>query len=528
MIMRARTALLLLSLLFAPGADASARERTNFSLSALLDAAREGRESRSLRRASDGGVENDASLPPVGPGWKRVPVVTQRGTHYGIDSLVRLLRTGASATARRHPGVVLDVANMSRRGGGPIAQSRSHQGGRDVDVAFYYNDEKGRPAPAGRLLACDARGRAGERRLDVEATWTFVRTLLSSDDPVVQWMFCSKGVKHLLLEEARRRREPSWLQRRAALVLHQPSDSQPHADHFHIRIFCTLADRLAGCVDYGPDRAWAPDLDDAVDRRAAALARRAAHGTRGEQLGALDALSALPGAEVPAELLTSMLPGDDRVVAERVARTLLEMEGVGGVKFIADAVLAAEDPWIALDLLATLSPWRDPATFRTCRLLIEGEGTGPKTLSLALEILGRSRDPEDLPRLLPFLAHKAAGVRDGAAAGLRLLTGLARPPCRKAASTGSGARRCWEGWWATHRKTPYDTWSRDALASRGYKVDSEKKERRLEALVRATGGAEEVSYHAQRLLCLLTGEELDRVPGPREAHRKWQQWLRQR
>ncbi|MFH1532448.1 MAG: penicillin-insensitive murein endopeptidase [Pseudomonadota bacterium] len=523
--MSSRTALLSLLLLSA-ALPAQGRERPNFSLSSYLAEARGTLESRSVRRASDGRVENDVSLPPVGPGWRRVSVVSQRGTHYGVAPLVRLLRDAAVATARRHPGAVLDVANLSRRGGGPIAQSHSHQGGRDVDVAFYFMDDKGRPTPAGRLLACDSKGRAGDRRLDVPATWTFVRTLLASDDPVVQWMFCSKGIKHLLLDEARRRKEPAWLLQRAASVLHQPSDSQPHDDHFHIRILCARADRLAGCTDYGPDRAWAPDWDDAVDRRAADLALLVSRGTRRQRLDALDGLAALPAAELPADLLAALLPGDDRVVSERVARTLLEMEGIDAAKTIARAALASKDAWITLDLLSTLSPWRDDETFRTCRKLLASDGVGPRTLAIALETLGRSTARDDLPLMLPFLTHKVAAAREGAAAGLQLLTGLQGPPCRNTSSTGEAGRRCWEEWWRSHRTETYNTWSRSALASRGYEVEHKKKDKRFDELVRAAGGVSEVSYHAQRLLCLTTGEELERVLAPRDASRKWRHRFR--
>jgi penicillin-insensitive murein endopeptidase len=519
---------LALLLLLAAAVPAPAAERHNFSLATVLDDARAGLESRSIRKASDGRVENDVSLPPAGPGWRRIPVVSQRGTHYGVGPLVRLLRAAASATSRRHPGAVLDVGNLSRRGGGPIAQSRSHQGGRDADVAFYFMDDKGRPAPAGRLVTCDGHGRAGTLRLDVAATWTFVRTMLASDDPVVQWMFCSRDVKRLLLDEARRRREPSWLQGRAAQVLHQPSDSQPHDDHFHIRIFCGPQDRLAGCVDYGPDRAWAPDWDDLVDRRAADIALRITRGTRRQRLEALDALGALPGAEIPGELLAGLLPGDDRKVSERVARTLLDMEGIDAAKAVGRAVLAATDPWITLDLVTVLSPWRHEETYRTARALLARPETGPRSLAVALDALGRSRDRDDLPRLLPFLTHRSAAVRDGAAAALRLLTGLKRPPCRKTSATGAAAVRCWEDWHRAHRALKYDAWSREALVSRGYAVEHRKKNERLGELVRATGGPPEVSYHAQRLLCQMTGEALERVLAPRAASQKWRHWLKHR
>jgi hypothetical protein len=37
-------------------------------------------------------------------------------------------------------------------------------------------------------------------------------------------------------------------------VLHQPGDSLPHDDHFHVRIYCPVGDRHAWCVDRAPLR----------------------------------------------------------------------------------------------------------------------------------------------------------------------------------------------------------------------------------------------------------------------------------
>jgi hypothetical protein len=44
--------------------------------------------------------------------------------------------------------------------------------------------------------------------------------------------------------------------KRARVTLRQPGDSSPHADHFHIRFYCGLEERLRGCVDTGERHAW--------------------------------------------------------------------------------------------------------------------------------------------------------------------------------------------------------------------------------------------------------------------------------
>ena len=43
---------------------------------------------------------------------------------------------------------------------------------------------------------------------------------------------------------------------RASFIMQQPSDSEVHDDHMHIRLYCAPADRRLGCVDKGPVRWW--------------------------------------------------------------------------------------------------------------------------------------------------------------------------------------------------------------------------------------------------------------------------------
>ena len=43
---------------------------------------------------------------------------------------------------------------------------------------------------------------------------------------------------------------------RAAFILHEPTDSEPHDDHMHVRLYCDPGDRALGCSDRGPVRWW--------------------------------------------------------------------------------------------------------------------------------------------------------------------------------------------------------------------------------------------------------------------------------
>jgi penicillin-insensitive murein endopeptidase len=176
----------------------------------------------------------------------------RRCLNWGTPRLVAALRRAAEAVRQAAPGSPpLGVGDISRARGGPIPPySRSHQSGRDADLAFYQLDEKGQPVPAEDLLSFDARGYAdsGKRRFDVRRNWLLVRALLEDEEVDVQWLFISLPLRQLLLEEARKRNAPARLIERAGRVLHQPTDSRPHDDHFHLRIRCTPEERSAGCV----------------------------------------------------------------------------------------------------------------------------------------------------------------------------------------------------------------------------------------------------------------------------------------
>ena len=59
--------------------------------------------------------------------------------------LVDAIQRAAALVARRQPGAVLGVGDLSQRGGGNVAFHRSHENGRDADLLFYSVDENGAP-----------------------------------------------------------------------------------------------------------------------------------------------------------------------------------------------------------------------------------------------------------------------------------------------------------------------------------------------------------------------------------------------
>ncbi len=229
--------------------------------------------STSLGTAADGTLRHPASLPFEGEGYA-VPVPWRtRHANYGTETLVDLIARVSREVERDAPGGVAAIGDLSRRRGGGSAQHRSHQDGRDVDVFFYATDAGGRPVRLNEaMLHFSSEGRAvrwsppqGTRaparpvppyRFDARRNWAFVRGLLSDPDAEVQWIFVQRSLGAALLREAAAEGDDPALLARAAFILHQPSDSEPHDDHMHVRLYCGIGERSFGCADRGPVRWW--------------------------------------------------------------------------------------------------------------------------------------------------------------------------------------------------------------------------------------------------------------------------------
>jgi penicillin-insensitive murein endopeptidase len=196
-----------------------------------------------------------------------------RNSNFGTDELVGLVVRSTRAVERSLPGGVAAVGDLSRRGGGASVEHRSHQSGRDVDVFYYATDQAGHAMrPGEAMLRFNAEGRAvrwspprGQKpparsvppwRFDVARNWALIRALITDPGAEVQWIFIQRGLAARVMGEAARLGEDPALLARAAFILREPSDSEPHDDHMHVRIYCDASDRARGCVDRGPVRWW--------------------------------------------------------------------------------------------------------------------------------------------------------------------------------------------------------------------------------------------------------------------------------
>jgi penicillin-insensitive murein endopeptidase len=203
-------------------------------------------------------------------------------TRFGTQTLVGALSRAFASVAKHFPGTPpMRVGDLSYPQGGQHPRHGSHRSGRDADLIFHATDAAGMPISGSGFLAYDRFGvarapsptselglpsppaslTAARRPLmfDVARNWHFVRTLLLDDASLVQWLFCSRGIKALLLRYAAQHEPEPEALLRAASALHQPSQGRPHDDHFHIRVLCTAEESSAGCTDYGPVWPWLRD-----------------------------------------------------------------------------------------------------------------------------------------------------------------------------------------------------------------------------------------------------------------------------
>ena len=177
------------------------------------------------------------------------------GRFWGTRELVDFIERLARHTARQNRGAPLSIGELSAREGGSIPGHRSHQAGRDFDVAFFLRDERGRRAVARDFVRIGEQGvsrrrRGGRLRFDAEANWKLVAALLADRRVNVQFIFVAEHLQWLLLEEAARQRAPYELIQRARAALREPEE-HAHDNHFHIRIFCARND-FPRCRDDAP------------------------------------------------------------------------------------------------------------------------------------------------------------------------------------------------------------------------------------------------------------------------------------
>ncbi|WP_437964812.1 penicillin-insensitive murein endopeptidase [Sorangium sp. So ce260] len=195
----------------------------------------------------EGGVRLDSSRKDI----RVVPAYAHADVRWGLPALVGMIERAARGVARRFPGAVLEVGDLSRQRGGEVHRHNSHESGRDVDLGFYALDGRGKQVHAPHFLRFNARLASTNMpgaRFDLPRNWLLVQHLLTDPRAHVSHIFISDPLRHALLAHAKRIGVSRALLVRAQLAMMQPTGAEPHDDHMHVRISCPRAMR-GSCVE---------------------------------------------------------------------------------------------------------------------------------------------------------------------------------------------------------------------------------------------------------------------------------------
>jgi len=174
-------------------------------------------------------------------------VIRDRDRAWGTLETITNLRAAFSRVTRRYPKAPqVMVHDISRSSGGWMDGHRSHQSGRDVDIAYY-------------LKKCEERlcrfHRIGGAQLDLERQWALLEYWLRHG--MVEAIFIDYKIQKYLYRYAKKRgasREElfEWFQYPrgrddpSGVIRHFPK----HDDHIHVRFVCHETDEQ--CRSFRP------------------------------------------------------------------------------------------------------------------------------------------------------------------------------------------------------------------------------------------------------------------------------------
>ena len=188
--------------------------------------------SSSLGSPAEGNLQRGLRLPGRGTGFTR----RTRGHHYGTHETIALIQFAGARLVEAYPQTApLLVGDISRREGGALRPHRSHQSGRDVDIALPEKANQARQT---------FRATLPPDQIDFEKLWFVLDALIASDR--VQFVFLDRSLISHLRKEARL---AGWSTddmqvffghsgSRAGLIRHAPG----HSCHVHIRFHCPQGD----------------------------------------------------------------------------------------------------------------------------------------------------------------------------------------------------------------------------------------------------------------------------------------------
>lgn len=503
----------------------------------LLDPKREIIHSLSLGTVGRGELLNAARLAHDGEHHSVIERHRKRHTQFGSDALIEVILDSAKLVSKAYPGSKLRIGNMSRKHGGDIPWSASHNSGRDADLAFFCKTKKdGKPVLAPGLLDFDSSGQGIKRPdlvFDVERNWKLVEALLTHERVHIQWLFISEGLKRLLLDHARKTGADEEVIKRAAKVLHQPTDSSPHDDHFHLRITCPERDRLEGCLDFGPRWEWVDWHYDDLLARSVAIAGAFRAPKEETRIRALDFLERIRSPYAPELALAAALHEKNDKVRKRALEVASDVPiwsgaAVGAaLRFVERDEYSLEEKAYAYGVLRRAA---DSLALERLQKRVANTELDAAERKLAARSLAHLMEPKLVPFLLEQLEKQPDEVREELAVALRRITNRAENVDWDKASdkARSEALASWKKWWKGSRDKPRDAWLEEGFVAHGVEADDVFTIDAVDELIpMLQKGPDHVAYNANLTLKRVTGRW-----APLEAwsharlHRYWSRWWR--
>lgn len=317
------------------------------------------RGSLSLGKTNNGTLAKAREIPLRGPGYAFFGMIEQRRTNFATDELAAMIRRAARRVAKQFPGSVLGIGNVANEEGGDVGQSVSHQNGRDADLGFFAFDKRKRRVNMRGFISFGRDGWDKRRRyrFDPERTLALVEALMDDPKAEVQWLFIAAWLKEPMMRLAVARGASEQHMERLDKVLLQPGDSNPHSEHLHLRIYCSVEDRLVGCLERGPIREWAELGEEAWETYIAQLVgvlRMSSLKWKKRALERLAAIRAIPALDAMVDILADEARGTRVAALKAIAKirhedavvplaTRLQQTGVGSrAVAIVDALFGLE------------------------------------------------------------------------------------------------------------------------------------------------------------------------------------------
>ena len=175
---------------------------------------------------------NPVALEP-GPFWDIAARAAVYGTQETIDAIGAALAKVHELFPDAPPIVVGDISDED---GGRLKRHQSHQGGRDVDLGFFFKSGQAQHFVAGTAA-----------NLDLAKNWVLVRSLVTCTD--VETILLDTRIQRLLYKHALAIGEDkAWLDTvfhfargaKSAIVKHVAG----HRNHYHVRFYNPVAQEL--------------------------------------------------------------------------------------------------------------------------------------------------------------------------------------------------------------------------------------------------------------------------------------------